>query len=501
MARTVGVRVWFDWDFNGTFTDESAYLVRCSGEARFAPPRESVAAGQGIVDRCEIELWNSGGRFSALNTAGPLYGSLQHGGAYHVPVRVDATIDGSTYTRIFTGVTKIPQETGRRWNGVPTVAFECRSLDELILQRRMSTSQSGLVTRHESGFTEAQIIDAFLTAAGVTGQQIDPGLIPIPWSYLDDESVLEECWRIAAAAGGRLYWDANGVPRYENLAHWLDAPHTTSQQTYTPDDWQRLSASYDDRELFDSVTVEYAGRQVEGDSVLWEPDAEVVVQAGQTIPVVAQFQYPSYSTPVVTWRAHTRGGTDLTSSVTLGAVFYAQRAHLTITNSHASLSVRISPLTISGRALVGGPTADVVKTSAADGTNAAYFSTRATTRNRSVRGNFYIQSRAQADFLAQFLLDRHERPMLLYELAGCLGTPTRRPGDRITINDGSVMSAARAAIIIAVAWRYGGQAFVQDITAIDAAALYPYATTSPGYFRIGTNRLGSADALRGRVFY
>lgn len=501
MARLIGCAVAFDWDFNGTFTDETARLVQASGELRFSSPRDSVAAGSGMVDSCRVELWNEAGRYSPLNTGGALYAYVQNGGAWHVPVRVECTIDGSTYTRVFSGVTKIPRETGRRWNGIPTVEFECRSVDELLLQRRMSTSQSGFVARHQQGFTEAQIIDAFLTAAGVTGQAIDPGMITIPWSYMDDESVLEEVWAIAQAAGGRLYADADGVIRYENMAHWLNAPHTTSQQTYTPADWQSFTANVDDRELYDSVTVEYGSRLVEGETVLWQPDEVVTVPAGGTRTITAQFQYPSYSAPALTWRAATAGGTDMTAEVSIAAQWFAQRAVLTITNSHTTQGVRIEPLTISGRAVVGGPTAEVTKTSADDGSNSAFFAARSTSRNRGVRGNFYIQSRAQADFLAQFLLDRHERPMLTYELRGALGNPARRPGDRITINDGSVMSAAREAIVIGVAWSYGGQLYRQEITAIDAAALYPYATTTPGYFRIGVNRLGAAHAERGRIFY
>ena len=38
MARTIGCKVWFDWDFNGTFTEETGNLVSADGDSRFNPP-------------------------------------------------------------------------------------------------------------------------------------------------------------------------------------------------------------------------------------------------------------------------------------------------------------------------------------------------------------------------------------------------------------------------------------------------------------------------------
>ena len=500
MSRLIGCRVWFDWDFNGTFTDESANLVRCEGEARFHPPEAAITASQGIVDRCSIELRNTAGRYSALNTGGALYAYVQGGGAYHVPVRVDTTINGTDYVRVFTGVTKIPRETGRSWQEMPTVSFECRGLDELLLQKRMSTTQSGMVTRYTTGFTEAQIIDAFLVAAGVTGQQIDAGMITIPWSWLDNESVLEDVWTLAAATGGRFYYDKSGVPRYENMAHWIKSPHKTSQATYTNADWQTFEAVYDDNELYDSISVEYAGRQPDTVAVLWEPDEDVIVPAGTTSVITATFSNPAYTTPALTWRAATLGGTDITASVSVGVTQYAQRAVLTITNSHATLQARISPFQLSGRPVVGSPSAEETRTAAADGTNAAFFTNRGS-RDKSVRGNVYIQTKAQAGFLAQLLLDRYEFPLLSYRLGGMLADPARIPGDRITVNDVSVMSSGRPAMVIGISWRFTEMAYTMDVEAVDASTLYRYLDTSPSYFVVGTNKLGAADPLRARIFY
>jgi hypothetical protein len=512
--RLIGCRVQFDWDFNGAFTDESANLVRASGETRFAPPEQSISATQGIVDRASIELRSVAGRYSALNTTGALYSLIQNGGAYHVPVTIDTTIDGTTWTRIFTGVTQVPRETGLAHNGMPTVQFECRSRDELLRQKRASSAHADFRARAITGATEAETIAEYLADEGLSGGavEIDAGLVTIPWAWLDDESPLEDMWQMAAAAGGRLYTDADGVWRYENMAHWLRSPHRTSQQTYTNADWQRLEAWFEDGEIYNTVTVEYAARQIDTETVVWEPDEEVTIPAGGSRTMTANFSHPAYTQPTLNWRASTAGGTDLTASVSITATWYAQRAVLVITNAHATRAAILTPLQILAQPAVGGPTGDETRTSAADGGNSAWFTNRGD-RTRSIRGNVYVQSRAQAGMLAQFLLDRHERARLFYRMNGCLGSGVRKPGDRVTINDVSVMSSARAAMVLAVSWRYAGgehPSYLMDLECMDAANLYPYADASPGYFiisnvndgsKLDTDGVAPFDTGVGRLFY
>lgn len=500
MARTIGCKVWFDWDFNGSFTEETSNLVTVRGDTRIAPPGESITSAQGMIDSCTIELYNNAGRYSPLNSSGALYTYIQDGKGYHVPVYVETTINGTDYTRTFTGVAKIPRETGRTWNDVRTVEFECRGREELLLQKRMSTTYAGVIERFQGGYTEGTVITAFLSAASATPTSIDAGMVTIPWTWLDNESPLEDIWQIAAAAGGRFYADVSGTYTYENMAHWLNSPHATSQVTYTAADWERMEATYNDRELYDSVSVEYAGREPDTEAVIWEPDEEVIVPANSSKTVTATYSAPNWTEPAITWRAHTVGGADLTASVSFSTTHYAQRSVMVITNAHATLQAKINPFQITARPLAGGPTAEETRTSAADGANSAFFTTRGS-RDRSVRGNVYIQTKAQAGMLAQLILDRHEYPRLTYRLTGVPGNAARRPGDRITVNDSSVMSSGREAIITGVSWRYGGQVYTMDITAIDAANIYKYLGASPGYFKVGTNKLGAADALRGRCFY
>lgn len=498
----IAARLFIDWSITGSYVNESANLVAASGEMRLAAPDSQITSPRGTVDQCTLTLRNPAGRYSPLNTSGALYASIGGGKAYHAPMYLEISINGgSNYTRVFTGVIKLPKESGLSTRENPLVTIDCRSRDELLLQKRLSTTHADFRTWIDEGYTEAEVIREILLDAGLSAPDytLDPGLFNGLTVWLDDESPLEDIWTLAAACGGRFYCDADGEFRYENAQHWLFSPHMTSQETLTPDTWQKAQAVYDDRELYDTVTVEYAARIPEAAAVLWEPDEPVVIPAGGTVNITARLRQPGWTINAPSYTAVTTGGQNITDDVSASATKYAQRVDLVLTNSNATYAAHLRPLEITGQPLVGGPTGEKTRTSAADGTNSAFFVTRGG-RTRSLRGNVYIQQGAQADMLAQFLLHRQEYPRLVWTLSGCPGKATRRPGDRITVNDTSMMSAGRAAIITGIRWRYG-DTFVQDIEAIDAANLYPYAGATPGYFVVGTNKLGAADALRGRVFY
>ena len=182
--------------------------------------------------------------------------SAQHGVGYYrrhcqrITSRCTCvSVDGvPNYSRVFTGVLKIPSELGATSRQHPTVTFDCRSWDEVILQQRVSTLQSIFSTIYTSGYTEEQIIARWLTDAGMndgvefTSQAfggtptLDPGLWIINWAWLDDESPMTDIWQLAAAAGGRFYADPDGVFRYE-MPHWFYSPHTVSQATLIKDNF------------------------------------------------------------------------------------------------------------------------------------------------------------------------------------------------------------------------------------------------------------------------
>jgi hypothetical protein len=129
-------------------------------------------------------------------------------------------------------------------------------------------------------------------------------------------------------------------------------------------------------------------------------------------------------------------------------------------------------------------------------TSGAAFWTGRAGRVRALTGNRWLQTQQQADVLAEFLRDRHEAPRLFFQVSDYRGSPSLRLGDRLTLNDSEIMSAARDAFVIAISWRFGGGRFKQDLELVDATDLYEF-SDSPGYFRVGTDVLAGTR----RIFY
>jgi len=355
-----------------------------------------------------------------------------------------------------------------------------------------------MLMMHDAGYTEGDIIAYWVQLAGKSATA-DDGVFVLPWAWMDDESVLEEMWTIASATGGRFYADPDGTFRYEDMTHWLKAPHTTSQETFTRADFTELQPVYADNELYNVVTVEASSRTLGAADVLWEPDEPVTIPPSSTKAITCRYRQPAYSANFPSWKAATNGGIDKTSSVTVTVTAsYVQRMEISITNA-ATEAVTLHPFNLAGVALTGGPTQEETRTSAANGSNSAWWTSRGTTRSKAIRGNAYIQTRAQAGTLAHFLLRRSEAPRLTYKLKGCPGKSSRRCGDLVTINDTAIMSSARNAFISAINWRLTQNGFTQDIEALDASSMYPYQAT--GYFVIGTNKLGASGSLTAPIFY
>ena len=196
-----------------------------------------------------------------------------------------------------------------------------------------------------------------------------------------------------------------------------------------------------------------------------------------------------YALSEIVYQAHTSGGANITANVTVAYAAYAQRLELTLVNSNATYAATIDAMSIRGTPVLGAPTIE----EKAESSNA--FWTNRIGRARSVRGNVYLQSRAQIKALAEFLRDVQELPKLEYTLSNVAGLPSRRLGDHVVIDDSQVMSAVRTAYLTAISWSYSQQGYRQTLTAIDAANVFKYAADE--YFVIGTDTLGGGK----RAFY
>lgn len=511
MARDIRWRLHVAWSgsyVSGDIATDSARIISARGNHTLTAPGISMMSGRGMIAECTIDLDNSDGRYSSTDPAGALYSYINAGQAHHRPMYLEISIDGGTnYYTVFRGVILQPKEQTSAPGSARVVTLVCRTLEERYLNHRISTQLTQFRAWVEDPPTEAEIIEKFLTDAGVSAgdMALDSGLFRIQYAWMDDESPIEEAWALAAACGGRFYYESSAAKFvYENAAHWLLSPHDTAS-TSGPDntlgrgDYASASVAWDADDLFTSITAEYSGRRVGESTVAWSPDEQVTVPADGTVILDVTFQQPLYAVDTISLTAANAGGRTMTADITatLSDVF-AQRATLTLVNANTVYAANVHDLVIGGRPIVGGPEGEVTRT-----TSDAWWSGR-TPRKRSLRGSVYVQTPGHAAALADMMLDLAESPRLTYKVGGIPGDPRRKIGDRLTMTDSALMGTEhRDAFVTALTWKLDGFGFVQDVDAVDAYSLFAYAETPISYFIIGTNKLGDGAPgyLYGRLFY
>ena len=471
--------------WNGVnWTDETQYLDKHSGSLRLnSPGQDLIQAGD--VGTATIELFNVGGRFSWRRTDGPLYAYI--GGAaamtgIGIRLRQGFYVNGvASYVTIFTGVI---YECNEDPAGA-AVTLSCRDLGWVYLQQKKATV---VVADQMASEWIAYMADLVSIASG--DRSLDPSVFRIPWCWMDDESITDEMWKAAQSEGGRVWFDQLGKLRYEGPAHWLTGPHLTSQWTFDEDTYQSPQYTTNPDDLATEIVVEWSGRMASVATDIYALDTFKIVKPGETIDWEARYTQPAIEvfTPqvLVDFWASTPGGKNLSASLTVTLTeVYSQHCKVSVTNTHASLTATLAFFRLRGYPLMGGPSEQEKRQ--ADPKPLPF------DRSRSVRANMYIQTPGQAKALGAFLVDRFKSLIPTWRIRGAPGIPQLELGDRVSFEDAKSVTGTREGYVIEIAWQADGGAFAQDVTIMDAAALYPH----DDFFIIGVTALGHY----GRVWY
>lgn len=495
--RLVEARVQTDTDFDTTDVIETGRLVTARGSLRLAPPNQSITGTSGIIAQATFELDNSDDRFSSLITTGPIYAEISGGQLYRLPVKIEVQISGGGWVRIFGGVAKIPKNRTLAPGQPKTIQFDCRGNEERILNLRVSTGQSDFVDNHAAGWNESEYIyDMLINVVGLGVDEIDldTGTTVIPFFWADEDSPIEACWRLAAAAGGHFYCQKNGLFTYRNKSAWLtNTRSTTVQKTFTRADFENLTVYYDDNDLASKVQAQASLYEIAESDTLWSAREPLTIPAGETVAIWANFNNPAYSIDAVSYVARSAGGTDLSSSITLTETWYAQRMKLEFENAHATLAAIISSLEITGQAV------ELAERITIDRESASTFWTggnpnRAPNTLPQRISNPWVQSRAQAESLANFVLGRQEVPQLYAVVSGTQGSPELEIGDLVTVDDSELMSSSHDFIVIGIDWSVSpSSGFRQDLLLVSKEGLYPH--SPDGYFILSDSLLGGTKML------
>jgi hypothetical protein len=407
---------------------------------------------------------------------------------WQVPVRLRVGFESSELITVFTGLIDEPDGS---WgvNG-SSVSFRCFDIGGMLLKRKYSTELRTLVNVHD---WIIQLLQWNGAGAFVNPDLIDQGLFYIPYAWLDDEDIYSECSKAAASEGGYFYFNENSKAVFRNAAWWAQkADSTTSVYTFTVAKFSDITPGHDWKSVATGAIVEYQGRQSAGEQVVWKSSGVIVCDPAiddstpSLIEIEARLEYPveELYAPVlfVDWVPINAGGMDMSLVVEWRFIHFAQRASIQLLNASHETAF-ISRMQLRGVALFGGPTEQVNRQVAVP---------LVPTNVLRLSDNPYIQTKAQADLVADLAADRMQYPRLTYKINGCPAIPWLQLGDRITITAAEPITTSREAIVTKLDFSWKPDArFTMNVEAVDAAGLFQY----DGFFVIGTSRYNDGDAV------
>lgn len=483
-----------DWELDAT--DETARLLDISW-SREIDLDGPLSFGKTPAAEMTVSLDNHDQRFSPYNAGGAHYSklsgtallpngeSLRYPRLFMTPVRVRSGFS-SDLTDSFYGYIIDPGE--NYGASGDKVTLKCLDRAAALVQEKRSTALK------ENWRTDQWLVymveNLTQGVIRVDPSNVDLGLFQIPYLWLDDENVWGEVNAVSASEAGYSFFDESGNFCFRNAAWWATHPNSTSSQfTFTVARFADLRPRYDWRNVATGAVLEYQSRAPGGEQVVWRSNDTIVVPPGGTT-VEAKYEYPveTILPPQlrVDWLPVGGGGTPMDVPDDVGVSLentFAQRCTLVFANeTHETAFVR--DMQLRGRAIVGGPSEEIER----DVANPLVPANKVRPPT-----NAYIQTQAQANLLADLLVDRLQYPRLTYTLSGVPALPWLKLGDMITIAASEPITTSRTAIITKLLFRYStNSVFTMDIDCIDAAGLFIYGN----YAFTGTAVLGEQVTFR-----
>jgi len=490
------------------WTDISSDVISIRGEQRALGMGKSLAAlGRGVSSSCSITLRNpedtgsySGLRYSPSNPSSSLYAYIGDGQIHMKRARVELGFSDSTGASIV----RVPAITGY------IVASPERYKDrQITLEIRDRGSAATFVRDTTAVYTDVkpktymEALAAYLTpdAVATADQVFDDGMQAIAYAWLDDETAWEEMGIVAESQCGRVWFDNDGDLHFDDGTHFVRATSstyddpTTSQFTFSTDDFNSLDPTYDYRSIWNDITVEYQPRYEAESQTIYTGTETIMIPPAVTFgtyrtkAIRCDFRYPVVGTPSSTITATNAAGT--TVSVTEGiaealSTYYATN----LRNSSNKYAAYVVQFELTGTPLL------TEQSNTYNTTDATSIDTygRRTWRVR----NPYIQTYRHAQMVGDLLLARFKDPVQFVRLSGVRGVPWLEVGDRITITE-TLTGIDEDYFITELAWSWsvtGG--YIQDITAVRASDLFPYSD----YFVVATSTYGNGSGANdGRLFW
>lgn len=384
-----------------------------------------------------------------------------------VPIRYTTTMDADTQ-KTFVGVIT------RRQRDLDTMTIEAEGLKRLIsatkgyspaFSRRPVATKTTATSADDptSGGYAGGLINYLLwTAGGRPLEQAasypsatfyyscDHALLAPDWTWAAGEDAWAECCAMATVSGGQMYQDASGVVRYKQLTGYGMA---TASETLDEGSYATIAQDEDPGLVYATkVTCPYLPRRRLGTQQIADDVAPRHVEPGETITIVIEPQNPIASLETASagqlkpaalvvaqldGSVVSQGGSGYTHTLDIKAA----RVTITVTNASGK------PFTVWRVRLQGDPIV---------ASEAGSISAGAGTVERTLEQSPYIQTRADAQRLAEMTLAFYAAARPVVTLSGCVHSPSRTVGSAINLSCAAWEMAAQRHVILSIAHNQTG---------------------------------------------
>ena len=485
-SSRVCVRVRCDWnkdgDYGDAYEDITDRVVSLSIQhALYSQIAGLPVLGEAGASKAALVVANESRWFSPDNASGlaGTYADLAYG-IYRIPICIElGYYSGATpeYLVQFQGEIEGVDESESY--GEAHVVFQCVDNSIALTQYKESSTVS------QDVLPSAQIA-ALLVGAGILVYDTDTALSEVPYAWLDDENLWDECKQLAQADGGMFYFSKGGTPTFRRMTAVIErADSTASQATLNEGNATFYRDSIAWRDYYTGVIAEWAGRYQSTVTELYQAPRAIEVPPGATVTEECRFRYPAMAvvTPVYgeDYQAITSGPNTVAYGVTgvqIAVTAYGQRADVAITNNLTNDTLYVTNLVLRGYPLLG----EEAQQKRWDQTLALIDGEKV----YPIRGNPYVQTQEQVERVGAFLRDRLQQPRRLLAWRGP-ACPWLEMLDRVTLSHNTMTpnpGVDADCYVVGMTMSYKADSnWTQELVLLPAAGLFAY----DDYFIIGTS--------------
>ena len=337
--------------------------------------------------------------------------------------------------------------------------------------------------------TTDELIEKYAELAGIpaVSLSVEPNPFRIRASWLKNDSILTEMRKIAASTNGFLHFDSNGVLKYQTSDSWL---RNGVQYSIDNEQFTALPSTSNPDNLCSEVIVEIRPRVLSIPSEVYTLDEPKTIKASSSLKLTLSLDVPAINiqdpdTETGYWFIN-NAGDDMADHCTIeivkvDGVIPAQDIDVVITNTHTSYSAVLTQLILYGQEVIGGPSITLKRETGYTEID----------RDRTVSGNFAIQTDDQGAFLCDLLSRRWAGLIDVWKIQATDGLPWLEIGDHVDFLDGDNVNTTRDGYIVQIRNNLTPTRFSATYTVVDREHFFPGSTSGArsNYFYIGTHEL------------